>query len=162
MSTVTQLLFALVLAGAAFWMFDDLNDRLDQARTERDQAQYERDGLIEAARISGERLAAAAAMDQQQTQELTNALNHNRDLQRAVADGRQRLLVKATCSTSVPANPTDTGLADAGTAELAADTRPDYFTLRDELTLSRKMILGLQARIRTFCTTTPTTSGAAP
>jgi prophage endopeptidase len=46
-------------------------------------------------------------------------------------------------------------VADAGTAELAADARPDYFTLRDELTLSRKMTLGLQDHIRQVCMRTP-------
>jgi prophage endopeptidase len=42
-------------------------------------------------------------------------------------------------------------LADAGTAELAADARSDYFTLRDQLALSRQMVLGLQQHIVRVC-----------
>jgi prophage endopeptidase len=39
-------------------------------------------------------------------------------------------------------------VADAGSAELAADARPDYFTLVDQLALTRQMVLGLQDHIR--------------
>lgn len=159
MNTVTQLLFALVLAGATFWLFDDLNDQLDSTRTERDQAQYERDGLREAARITGKRLAIAAANDLKHTQELKHELDDTDGLQRGVGDGRKRLLVKATCSAAVPTSASTAGVADARTAELAADARPDYFTLRRELALSRQMILGLQDHLR-LCPTTPTATGA--
>lgn len=161
MTFPTQILLALVLAGAVLWTFDDMNDQLDQVRMERDQAQHERDGLREAARLTGERLAAAAALDSKHTQELTHALNQNQDLQRAVDLRDQRLLVKANCPrAAVPADPAGPGVADAGPAELAADARPDYFTLLDQLALSRQMILGLQERELRFCTNTPTTTGA--
>ncbi|PWB34666.1 lysis protein [Pseudomonas sp. SDI] len=158
----SQILLSLVLAGAVFWTFDDMNDQLDQVRIERDQAQYERDGLREAARLAGERLAAAAALDSKHTQELTNALNQNQDLQRAVDRLDQRLRVHATCAASGKQPGTGTaGLADAGSPELTADARQAYFTLRDQLVVSRQMILGLQDHVRTFCTTQPTT-GATP
>ncbi|MGP4922833.1 hypothetical protein [Pseudomonas lundensis] len=42
-------------------------------------------------------------------------------------------------------------MADAATAELATDARPDYFTLRDQLALSREIILGLQDHVRRIC-----------
>lgn len=161
MTTFTQLLLIVLLAGAAFWMFDDLNGQLDSAHIERDQAQYERDGLREAARIAGERLATAAANDLKHTQELTHALNDNDELRRAVSAGNQRLHVNATCSSAtVSAGTGAAGVADAGTAELAADARADYFTLRDQLAVSRQMILGLQDHVRSFCTTQTTTTGA--
>lgn len=159
MSTLTQLLFALVLAGATFWMFDELSDQLDSTRAERDQAQYELEGLREAARIAGERLATAAANDLKHTQELNSALDDINDLHHAVDAGNQRLRVKATCSAAVPASAGTTGVADAGTAELAADARPDYFTLREQLAHTRQMILGLQDHVRSFCPTTPTITG---
>jgi prophage endopeptidase len=46
-------------------------------------------------------------------------------------------------------------VADAGTAELATNARPDYFTLRDQLALSRQMILGLQDYTRQVCQRMP-------
>lgn len=154
------LLSVLPIVGMAL-AINVLLNKLDTAQAERDQAQYELEGLREAARITGERLATAAANDLKHTQELTNALNTNQELRRAVDAGTQRLLVKATCSTaSVPANPSAGGLAAAGAPELAADARPDYFTLRDQLALSRQMILGLQDHVRSFCTITPTPTGA--
>lgn len=121
-----------------------LNDRLESARRERDTAQYERDGLREAARITGERLAQAAANDLKHTQELADARKKNLDRRRAVDAGDQRLFVKAACPAAVPANAGTGSVADARTPELATDARPDYFTLLDQLDLSRKMILGLQ------------------
>lgn len=162
MSQITQLLLGLLLAGAVFWMFDDLNEQLVQARTDLGQAEDERNGLRLAAQITGERLAIAAALDEKHTQELTNARNENKDLQRAVDAGNKRLLVKATCSAAVPAatdRSAGAGLADAGAAELSADARSDYFTLRDQLALSRQMILGLQDHLQKFCPTTPTPTG---
>lgn len=161
MTTVTQLLFALLLAGATFWMFDDLNDQLAQTSADLGQAEQERDGLRLAAQITGERLAIAVAIDEKHTQELTNARNENQDLQRAVDAGNKRLHVKATCSAApVSTDPGAAGVADAGTAELAADARSDYFTLRNQLAVSRQMILGLQDHLRSFCTTTQTPTGA--
>ncbi|MFY1030668.1 lysis system i-spanin subunit Rz [Pseudomonas asiatica] len=160
MSQITQLLLGLLLAGATFWMFDDLNDQLATTKAALGNAQYELDGLRESARITGERLATAAANDLKHTQELNHALDDIENLRLAVDAGNQRLHVKATCSATVPANSGAAGLADAGTAELAADARSDYFTLRDQLALSRQMILGLQDHLRSFCTTTQTPTGA--
>nr|WP_284146367.1 lysis system i-spanin subunit Rz [Pseudomonas mosselii] len=143
-------------------LFDRVLEQRNSARSERDLAQSEAAGLREAARLTGERLAQAAALDSKHTQELSNALKNNHDLQRAVDQHDQRLLVNAACpSAAVRPDSAGAGLADAGPAELAADARPDYFTLRDQLALSRQMILGLQDHIRTFCTTQPPT-GATP
>lgn len=160
---ILQVLAALLLASVTWLLFDRVLEQRDRARSERDLAQDEAAGLREAARITGERLAQAAALDNKHTQELSNALKNNYDLQRAIDLRDQRLLVKASCPTAaVRPDSTGAGVADAGAAELAADARPDYFTLRDQLALSRQMILGLQERERRFCTNTPTTTGATP
>lgn len=146
------MLFALLL-----WVaFDRVTDQRDDARRERDSAQWEANGLREAARISGEMLAERDAIDQRNTKELTDALTENERLRRVVGDGTGRLLVRATCPAggSVPAAGT-ARVADAGRAELAADARPDYFTLRDQLALSRQMILGLQQYVRGVCQRSP-------
>ena len=97
----------------------------DRLIDERDRAQFEASGLREAARISGEMLADRDENDRTRTEALNHALSKNADLQRVVADGR--------------------------TAELAADARPDYFTLRNQLALSHEMILGLQDHVRRIC-----------
>ncbi|EJN25094.1 lysis protein [Pseudomonas sp. GM80] len=146
-----EILFPLLLCLAAFVGFDILQGQLDTARDERDAAQYEANGLREAARISGEMLAARDEIDRARTQELNHARTEIDTLRLDVADGRQRLRVKATCSATTPDATGAGGLADADTAELATDARPDYFTLRDQLALSRQMILGLQDYVRQVC-----------
>ena len=153
-----RLFLFVVLASLLTWCaFDWVADQRDTARRERDSAVSERDGLREAARISGELLAARDQGDQKNTEELTHVRAENDALRRDIDDGRQRLSVRATCR---PAVPTATGagaarVADAGTAELATDARPDYFTLRDQLALSRQMILGLQDYTRQVCLRMP-------
>ena len=143
-----EILFVLVLCLAAFVGFDILEGQRDTARSERDAALYEVAGLREAARISGEMLAARDAIDLKRTLELDHERASNLEQQRAVDDGSQRLHISATCSTAVPAS-TGTGrVADATTTELAADARPDYFTLKNQLALSKQMILGLQDHIQ--------------
>jgi prophage endopeptidase len=147
-----RLVLFLLLSGLLVWFaFDQVRDQLDTARRERDDVQREVTDLRETARISGEKLASRDAIDLQRTQELSHALNQNDDLRRAVDDGRQRLRLAATCSTATPAQSGAGGVADAGTAELTADARSDYFTLRNQLALSRQMILGLQDHVRRIC-----------
>jgi len=151
-------LFLLLASLAAYILFDYVADQRDDARGERDAAVLElgtvtteRDGLREAARISGEMLAARDTNDLKHTLELNNALDHNKALQRDVAARDKRLLIKASCPTAsaVPGATSTGSVADAGSAELAADARSDYFTLRNQLALTRQMVLGLQDYIRT-------------
>ena len=146
-----EALFLIVLALVVWIGFDTLEDQRDTARRERDSAQFEVTGLREAARISGEMLSARDDIDRTRTQELNHARTEIDSLRLDVADGRQRLRIKATCSVTTPDNTGAGGVADAGTAELAADARPDYFTLRDQLALSKQMILGLQDYVHQVC-----------
>lgn len=144
--------FLLVVLGLVAWIYIDLvEEQRDTARSERDSAYSEVVGLREAARISGEMLADRDENDRTRTEALNHALSEINDLRRAVDDGRQRLRVKATCSSPKPDQTGAGGVADAGTAELAADARSDYFLLRDQLALSREMILGLQDHVRRIC-----------
>lgn len=160
MRGLTPLLTLALVAGAAWFAFDLVLQQRDNARSERDLAQDEAKGLREAVRITGERLAIAAALDNKHTQELSHAQQRNQDLQHAVDRGDQRLLVNATCP-AVPAHSGGAGVADAATAELTADARSAYFTLRGQLALAQQMILGLQDHVRTFCPHQPAT-GATP
>jgi prophage endopeptidase len=146
-----EILFPLLVCLAAFVGFEILEGQRDTARAERDAAQSEVNGLREAARISGEMLATRDAIDRNRTQELNDARTEIDTLRLDVADGRQRLRFKATCSVTAPNTTGAGGVADAGTAELAADARSDYFTLRDQLALSKQMILGLQDYVHQVC-----------
>jgi prophage endopeptidase len=153
--------FVLLVALLVWVAFDRVTEQRDDARRERDSAQWEAHGLREAARISGEMLAERDAIDQRNTKELTDVLTENKRLRRAIGDGTGRLYVSATCpaSGSVPTAAGTARVADAGRAELAADARPDYFTLRDQLALSRQMILGLQQYALGVCRRTPVQQG---
>lgn len=141
MTALPTNLLSLLLFLAAWFLFNHLID-------ERNRALFEVSGLREAARISGEMLADRDENDRTRTEALNHALSKNADLQRDVADGRQRLRINATCPVT-KASPGS--VADAGTAELATDARSDYFTLRNQLALSREMILGLQDHVRRIC-----------
>jgi prophage endopeptidase len=146
-----EVLFPVLLCLLAYIGFDILQGQRDTAREERDAAQSEVTGLREAARISGEMLAARDDIDRTRTQDLNHARTEIDTLRLAVADGRQRLRINATCSAAGTEKASAGGVADAGTAELAADARPDYFTLRDQLALSKQMILGLQDYVHQVC-----------
>ena len=139
--------FTTVLIAIAFALWFSGGLLID----ERNKAQLEVAGLREAARISGEMLADRDEIDHTRTEELNHALSENAELRRAVDDGTKRLRVKAVCPTSVSTNTSPGSVADAATPELTADARSDYFTLRDQLALSEKMILGLQDHARRIC-----------
>ncbi|MCK1789648.1 lysis system i-spanin subunit Rz [Pseudomonas violetae] len=156
-----RLVLLLVLASLLAWCtFDWVADQRDTARSERDSAQSEAQGLREAARISGEMLAARDRIDLQRTEELNSAQEKNDALQRDVDAGNQRLSVRATCRPVVSAASSTGSVADAGTAELATDARQDYFTLRSQLALSKQMILGLQDYIRQVVMRSPATDSS--
>ncbi|TFF13062.1 lysis protein [Pseudomonas sp. BCA14] len=144
-------IFVLVLCLVAFFGFDLLQQQRDTARTERDAALFEASGLREAARISGEMLAERDAIDRQRTLELNHERAENDALRLDVAAGRKRLHLNATCSATATDTTGAGGLADGRAAELTDDARQDYFTLRDQLALSRQMILGLQDHVRRVC-----------
>lgn len=117
------------------------------------QATARAESLATTLRLQRELAIAAAALDVQRTQELTDVRAENDRLRAAVAAGQQRLHVNATCP-GVPDASATTRVADAGAPELTAQARQDYFALRDELALSRQMILGLQGYAR-LCTAFP-------
>ena len=149
--TPMRFVFALLLTGLIplFWFFQVVKDR-EVIRAELGQEQAKVSALTEIARQMTQMSQARDEVDQRRTKELKNALDQNKALQRDVDDGRKRLLVKARCpAPAVPGTPGTASMADAGSAELAADARSDYFTLVDQLALTRQMVLGLQDYIRT-------------
>ncbi|WP_025108618.1 lysis system i-spanin subunit Rz [Pseudomonas sp. H1h] len=151
------LIVMLITALVPLYWFIRVVDQRDEALKDLKGLKSEVVRLREVARITGEMLGERDAIDQRNTKELTHVRDENRRLRRAVDDGAQRLRIRATCSAtgSVPATSSTTRVADAGTAELAADARPDYFTLRDQHALSRQMILGLQQYALGVCQRAP-------
>ncbi|KPB75070.1 lysis system i-spanin subunit Rz [Pseudomonas cannabina] len=153
-SPLRLVLFLLVVGLLTWCAFEYQGNQLVAARADLVDATADLHTEREAARLAGEQLAARDQLDTHHTQELNSARSQINALQLAVADGRYRLRIKAICPAMSGATGA-TGLADAGSAELAADARPDYFTLRDQLALSRQMILGLQDYIRQVVQRTP-------
>ncbi|NAO27675.1 lysis protein [Pseudomonas syringae pv. dysoxyli] len=150
-------LFLLVVGLLTWCVFEYQGNQLVVARADLVDATADLHTEREAARLVRDQLAARDQLDTHHTEELNRARAQINTLQLAVADGRYRLRIKAFCPAMPGAAGTTgtTGLADAGSAELAADARSDYFTLRDELALSRQMILGLQDYIRQVVQRTP-------
>ncbi|OSL86511.1 lysis protein [Escherichia coli] len=92
-----------------------------------------------------------AALDARYTKELADAKAENETLRADVAAGRKRLRINATCPGPVREATATTGVADAARPELTDTARRDYFTLRERIATSDKMIQGLQAYIRKEC-----------
>ena len=132
------------------WRVDHLAQELNAAEDTAGQYQRSTESLRATIRTTRELLLDNAERDKKHTQELKDAQDQNQRLRADVADARQRLLVRARCP-AVPAETGAGGLADAGAAELDPDARQDYFTLRDQLALTRQQVLGLQDYITHTC-----------
>lgn len=134
------------------WRVDHLAQELNASEKAASQYQRSTESLRATIRTTRQLLLDNAELDKKHTQELKDAQDQNQRLRADVAAARQRLLIRATCSGVRADAPTATGgVADAGTAELAADARQDYFTLRDQIALTRQQVLGLQDYITNTC-----------
>lgn len=142
--------FLVLALLAVLWRLDNVTADRDTAVATAKTQTAAVDSLRETLRLGRELLTELEQLDTTNTQELNHALDENKQLRADVAAGRQRLRLAATCAApaTVHADPGATGVADAGTAELTADARQDYFTLRDQLALTRQMLIGLQAYVR--------------
>lgn len=91
-----------------------------------------------------------ATLDAKYTQELADAKKTISDLRRDVDSGNKRLRLSATC---VGANNSSasSGVDDADSARLTDSAQRDYWSLRERIETSNKMILGLQEYINTQC-----------
>ena len=87
-----------------------------------------------------------AALDAKYTKELADAKARNDSLRDAVDDGRKRLRIAINKNATTPSS-----VGDAGTAELSADSRQNYYHLREQLATSDKQIRYLQDYIKTQC-----------
>lgn len=147
------LITCTLLMLALYGLYDAYGDKaaaLAQAQADHQQEATRADGLANTLRLQRELANKAEDLDTHHTRELTDAKAENDRQRSAVAAGSQRLRVNATC----PAVPDAAGAArldDADAAELTPNARQDYHALRDELALSRQMILGLQEYVTGIC-----------
>ncbi|MES0223322.1 lysis protein [Citrobacter freundii] len=90
-----------------------------------------------------------AALDAKYTGKLANAKANIDQLERDVAAGKRRLQVSARCPASGAASAS--GVDDGDGPRLTDAAERDYFTLRERIETSGKMIAGLQEYIRQQC-----------
>lgn len=90
-----------------------------------------------------------AALDAKYTGELADAKATIDQLQSDVAAGRKRLQLNAACKKQLHSG--TPGMDDATSPGLTDAAERDYFTLRQRIETSGKMIAGLQQFIREQC-----------
>lgn len=143
-----QLIVVAVIGVLAFFM----NHYRDNAITYKDQ----RDKATKNLRLANDtikdmqtRQRDAAALDAKYTKDLADAKKQLDDLQRCVRDGKCGLRIKVVSSKGNAS--TATGVDDADSARLTDSAQRDYWSLRERIETSNKMILGLQEYINTQC-----------
>jgi prophage endopeptidase len=115
-------------------------------RHERDELQTTNSQLTGQLDWQNSTQRAVAAIDENRTQELSDAKNKIDDLRRLVAAGARKLQLAATCPTSGAA-----GVADATSPRLTDAAERDYFRLQERIETARGQIAGLQDYIRNVC-----------
>lgn len=90
-----------------------------------------------------------AALDAKYTKELADAKASIDELQSDFVAGRKRLQLNATCKKQSTSG--SSSLDDVASPGLTDSAQRDYFTLRERIETSGKMIAGLQQYIREQC-----------
>ena len=90
-----------------------------------------------------------AALDAKYTKELADAKATINQLHDDVTTGKRRLQLNATCKKQSTSG--SSGVDDAASPGLTDSAQRDYFTLRERIEISGKMIAGLQQYIREQC-----------
>lgn len=139
----------IVVISAMGWAINHYRDNATTYKDQRDKATEQlnlANATIDDMQV---RQREVAALDEKYTKELADAKKQLDDLQRCVSSGKCGLRINAKC----PANGTAsaTGLDDATSPRLTHAAERDYFTLRERIETSGKMIAGLQAYIREQC-----------
>lgn len=132
------------------WMANHYRDNAIEYKKQRDKATEKLSLANATIKDMQTRQRDVAALDDKYTKELSDAKKTISDLRRDVDSGVKRLRVAATCS-DVRQTASATGVDDATSAELTGAAQRDYFTLRERIETSGKMIAGLQDYIKTQC-----------
>lgn len=142
-------LVVLVLIGVLAFLVNRYRDNAIEYKKQRDEKTQALSLANATINDMQERQRDVAALDAKYTKELADARENINQLERDVAAGRKRLQISARC----PANgATSTTSLDDGTPPGLTDAAErDYFTLRERIETSGKMIAGLQDYIKTQC-----------
>ncbi|PSY49285.1 lysis protein [Escherichia coli] len=145
-------IIVLLMACGALWLATDhYRDNAITYKAQRDDAKAKLSQANVTITDMQQRQRDVAALDARYTKELTDARAENETLRADVAAGRKRLRVNATCPGPVREATATTGVDDAARPGLTDTAQRDYFTLRERIATSDKMIRGLQAYIRKEC-----------
>ena len=145
-------IIVLLMACGALWLATDhYRDNAMTYKAQRDKKASELKLANATITDLQQRQRDVAALDARYTKELTDARAENETLRADVAAGRKRLRVNATCPGPVREATATTGVDDAARPGLTDTAQRDYFTLRERIATSDKMIRGLQAYIRKEC-----------
>ncbi|EFB5258794.1 lysis protein [Escherichia coli] len=152
MSRVTAIISALVICIVVClsWAVNHYRDNAIDYKKQRDTAVNE--AVLAKATVADmqTRQRDVATLDAKYTQELADAKKTISDLRRDVDSGNKRLRLSATC---VGANNSaaSSSVDDADSARLTDSAQRDYWSLRERIETSNKMILGLQEYIKAQC-----------
>lgn len=150
MSRLTAIIIAVIacIIVSLGWAVNHYRDNAIDYKKQRDTAVNE--AALAKATITDmqTRQRDVATLDAKYTQELADAQETINQLERDVATGKRRLQLNATCK----GNSTGTsGMDDATSPRLTDSAQRDYWSLRERIETSNKMILGLQEYIKTQC-----------
>ncbi|EPZ2457906.1 lysis protein [Citrobacter youngae] len=151
MSRLTAIIIAVVVCLIIMlgWAVNHYRDNAATYKDQRDKATEKLSLANATIKDMQTRQRDVAALDAKYTKELVDAKKQLNDLQRCVRDGKCGLRVNAKC----PAN----GAASASSVDDATGPRltdaaeRDYWSLRERIETTGKMISGLQDYIRNQC-----------
>ncbi|EBG0050110.1 lysis protein [Salmonella enterica subsp. enterica serovar Schwarzengrund] len=151
MSRVTAIISALVICiiVCLSWAVNHYRNNAIDFKKQRDDATHSLKLANDTITDMQTRQRDVAALDAKYTGELADVQSKLDDLQRCVAAGKCGLRINLATSKGNTA--TTSGVDDATTARLADSAQRDYFTLRQRIETSNKMILGLQDYINSQC-----------
>ena len=150
MSRLTAIIIAVIacIIVSLGWAVNHYRDNAIDYKKQRDAAVNEA-ALAKAAITDMQtRQRDVATLDAKYTQELADAQETINQLERDVATGKRRLQLNATCKGNATGA---SGMDDATGARLTDSAQRDYWSLRERIETSNKMILGLQEYINSQC-----------
>ncbi|QJT80421.1 lysis protein [Kosakonia sp. MUSA4] len=151
MSRVTAIVCTVIvlLIVSLGWAVNHYRDNAIVYKEQRDKATSELNLAKDTITDMMVRQRDVAALDAKYTGELADAQATIDQLERDVAAGKRRLRLNATCPQDGKTG--TTGVDDAASPRLTDAAERDYFTLRERIETSGKMIAGLQDYIWQQC-----------
>ena len=144
-------LFVVSLAGGLIWSANHYHTKYLDEKDRADKAEKSLTLADQTITDMQTRQRDFAALDAKYTGELADAKATIEQLQRDVAAGTKRLRLAATCP-GVSSTTSSTSVDDATSPRLTDAAQRDYFTLRERIETSGKMIAGMQDYIKQQCT----------